>query len=450
MPRSTLASVQLDVNEAPQEMAQPDPDTPFRILVAGDFSGGASRIRKPVAVDRDNFDDVLELFTPELKLEFAKAPLAIQFRQLDDFHPDSLFERLPPFRSLRNLREQIEDGGMLPSAPAMPPPASGADLLSQMMGDPPAAAAARPAGSAWDAMLHQIVGPYAEPKPDPRRPEWIAQTDKAITGEMRGLLHHAAFQQLEAAWRGLYFLARRLETGENLKLYVWDMPQAELISAEGLAVLRRVLVEETVGTPGSTPWAVVAGLYSFGPEHAAALAPIAAVARAAGAPLIAGVAPDVVGLTRAFDALRHSPDARWIGLAMPRFLLRLPYGEKTDSCERFAFEEMPPTPEHERYLWGNPAIACAYLLGEAFTRYGWRMRPGQVSDITGLPAHVFKNDLEAELKPCAEVLLTQEAVELLLDHGVMPLISIKGADRVKLALFQSIAEPPTPLAGRWA
>ena len=448
MPRSSLASVQFDVSEEPQEIPRPDPDMRFRILVAGNFSGGASRIRKPVGIDRDNFDDVLSLFSPELNLEFAKAPLSIRFREIDDFHPDRLFERLPPFQSLRNLREQIEDGGMLPSAQAMPA-ASGADLLTLMMGDQPAAPAPSDR-SAWDAMLHEIVAPYAEPKPDPRRPAWIAQTDKAISGEMRGVLHHPAFRELEAAWRGLYFLARRLETGENLQLFVWDMPQAELISPEGLATLRRVLVEETVGTPGATPWAVVAGLYSFGPEHAAALAPIAAVARAAGAPLVAGVAPDVVGLPPAFDTLRRSPDARWIGLAMPRFLLRLPYGEKTDACERFAFEEMPAPPEHECYLWGNPAIACAYLLGKAFTRYGWEMRPGQVSDITGLPAHVYQTGLEPELKPCAEVLLTQEAVDLLLERGLMPLISIKGADRVKLALFQSIASPPTPLAGRWA
>src|SRR5271157_2404681 len=224
MPRSSLASAQIDVSEDPQDMPQPEPDVPFRILVAGNFSGGASRMRKPVATDRDNFDDVLELFSPQLNLEFAKAPLAVHFHQLDDFHPDRLFERLPPFQSLRNLREQLEDGAMLPSAEPMP--ASGADLLKQMMGDQTSAAAPAPANrSEWDAMLHQIVAPYAEPRPDPRRPEWIAQTDKAISGEMRNLLHHPAFQALEAAWRGLYFLTRRLETGDNLKIYAWDMPQ---------------------------------------------------------------------------------------------------------------------------------------------------------------------------------------------------------------------------------
>jgi type VI secretion system protein ImpC len=449
MARTTLASVQFDVKEESQALPRPDSDEPFRILVAGNFSGGASRIRKPVAIDRDNFDDVLALFGPEVRLEFAKAPLAIGFREIDDFHPDRLYERLAPFQSLRNLREQLEDGGMLPSA-SPTPNIGGADLLSMMIGEQPAAAAAPANRNAWDALLHDIVAPYAEPKPDPRQPEWIRQTDAAITGEMRGILHQPAFQEIEAAWRGLFFLTRRLETGVSLKIYMWDMPQAELIAAEGLAALRRVLVEETVGISGGVPWGVVAGLYSFGPQHAAVLAQIAALARAAGAPLVAGVTPEVVGLTPVFDSLRRSADARWIGLAMPRFLLRLPYGEKTDATERFAFEEMPATPEHERYLWGNPAIACVYLLGEAFTRSGWEMRPGQVSDITGLPAHVYRNDIEAELKPCAEVLLTEEAVDLLLSGGLMPLISIKGSDRVKLARFQSIASPVAPLAGRWA
>jgi type VI secretion system protein ImpC len=162
------------------------------------------------------------------------------------------------------------------------------------------------------------------------------------------------------------------------------------------------------------------------------------------------VAPEVVGLTSVFDMLRRAPVARWLGLALPRFLLRLPYGKNTDAIDSFAFEEMTTPPEHEWYLWGHPAIACAYLLGESFARYGWAMRPGAINEIDGLPAHVYKSDGESELKPCAEVLLTEEAAETLLDAGFMPLASIKGADRVRLVRFQSAANPPTPLAGRWS
>ena len=448
MPRSTLASVHIDVGEDPRGLPRQEPDAPFRILVSGNFSGGASRIRRPVLIDRDSFEDVMAMYGPEVRLEFAKAPIPIRFRELDDFHPDRLFERLPPFRALRDLRKQLEEGIILSPQPESAN-LSGADLLSAMMGEAPTSASPARARSNWDAMLHELVAPYAEPKPDPRQPAMIAQTDKAITGEMRGVLHHRAFQDLEAAWRGLFFLIRRLETNEDLKVYVWDMPEAELTSPEGLAALRRVAVEETVSTPGADPWSVIAGLYYFGTGQEPALAQIAAIARAAGAPFLAGVAPDIVGLKRVFETLRRSPEARWVGLAMPRFLLRLPYGEKTDSTERFAFEEMPDPPEHERYLWGHPAIACAYLLGEAFTRYGWRMRPGQVNQIDGLPAHVYKSDGESELKPCAEVLLTEGSVEILLEQGLMPLISMKGKDCVRLGRFQSIAEPLAPLGGRW-
>jgi type VI secretion system protein ImpC len=445
---SSLASVHIDVGEEPKELARQEAEVPFKILVAGNFSGGASRIRKPVLIDRDSFEDVLALYGPEIRLQFAKAPIPIRFSDLDDFHPDSLFERLPPFQALRDLRRQLEDGIVLAPESEVGN-LSGADLLSSMMGEAPAPASPAQARSDWDAMLHKLVAPYAEPKPDRRLPAMIAQTDRAITGEMRGLLHRKEFQELEALWRGLFFLIRRLETSQDLKIYVWDMSQAELTNPEGLAALRRVAVEETIGTLGADPWSVIAGLYYFGNEHESALAQIAAIARAAGAPFLAGVAPDVVGLTRVFQTLRRSPDARWVGLAMPRFLLRLPYGEKTDATERFEFEEMPDPPEHERYLWGNPAIACAYLLGDAFSRYGWGMRPGQVNQIDGLPAHVYKKDGESELKPCAEVLLTEGSVEILLEQGFMPLISMKGSDRVRVGRFQSIAEPAAPLGGRW-
>ena len=446
---SSLASVHIDVAEEAEAVPVAVPDGPFRILVAGNFSGGASRIRKPVAVDRDNFDEVVALFAPEVSLEFAGTRLPIRFSELDDFHPDRLFQRLPPFQALRELRERVANGQGLPGE--TPPPAvSGADLLRSMMGEGPAPAKPAPARSDWDRMLHDMVAPYAEPKPDPRLQDYMAQTDAAITGEMRGVIHHRDFRDLEAAWRGLFFLIRRLPTDEELKVYVWDMPQAELTSAEGLALFRRIAVDETVGTAGADRWAAIAGLYYFGPEDEAALTQAAAIARAAGAPFLSGVAADVVGLTRVFDTLRHSADARWVGLAMPRFLLRLPYGAKTDAAEEFDFEEMPSPPEHERYLWGNPAVACAYLLGEAFSRYGWRMRPGIMSQIDGLPAHVYKDGGESQLKPCAEVLLTESAVEMLLEQGFMPLVSYKDSDRVRVARFQSIASPAAPLAGQWS
>jgi type VI secretion system protein ImpC len=452
---NSLTSVEIDVAEKSQHATALDPDEPFRILVMGDFSGGAGRNHRPMEIDRDNFDQVMGLLAPEVRLPFRGVEVPIRFKELDHFHPDQLLARLPLFQQLRDLRKRLSDPATFKAAVAELEPRpqaaepnvsnlSGADLLRLMTGEGASAPARapEPQRSTWDRMLSEIVGKYATENPDPRRPEWIDKTDNAISGEMRALLHLPEFQALEAAWRGLYFLTRKLDTGEELKIYVMDLPQEELTAGTGLADMMRAL--------DTAPFALVAGLYAFGKADEGALERIAAVAQNANAPFLSGLAPDVVGMEEVFGTLRHSMKARWIGLAMPRFLLRLPYGEKTDATETFAFEEMPSTPQHQSYLWGNPAIACAYLLGEAFSRHGWQMRPGLVQDIDGLPLHVYKVDGASEVKPCAEVLLTETVAELLLDRGFMPLATMKGTDRVRLVRFQSVAQPAAALAGKWS
>ena len=462
MARNSFASVEIDVGEETQEIPRPEPDTPFRILVAGNFSGGSGRNRRAIHVDRDNFDDVLARMAPALRLEFGTVEVPMAFREIEDFHPDRIFEQLAPFKALRGLRRRLADPSTFREAaaqllpPASPRPAaaanvSGADLLREMIGEAPQAAASSPAPakSDFERMLAEMVSKYTIAKDDPRQPELIARTDEAITGEMRTVLHHPAFQSLEAAWRGLYFLVRRLETGDELKIYLMDLPAEALLTPEGLAELRHTVVTEGSGTIGSVPWAVIVGLYSFSEDHEGVLSQIAGIAQSAGAPFLSGLGPSVVGLKSAFDQLRRSSAARWIGLAMPRMLLRMPYGQNSDETETFAFEEMASPPEHERYLWGNPALACAYLLGESFSRYGWQMRPGAIRDVDGLPLHLYEVDGEKRLKPCAEILMTEEAAELLLDRGYIPLASIKDSDRVRVVRFQSMASPSAPLGGRW-
>jgi type VI secretion system protein ImpC len=104
---------------------------------------------------------------------------------------------------------------------------------------------------------------------------------------------------------------------------------------------------------------------------------------------------------------------------------------------------------HDRYLWANPSFACAYLLAETFRRDGWDFMPGSIQDIDKLPLHVSAEQDESRIKPCAEVVLTEVAVEAILERGLMPLLSYKNRDYVRLARFQSIADPLTGLNGRW-
>jgi type VI secretion system protein ImpC len=95
-------------------------------------------------------------------------------------------------------------------------------------------------------------------------------------------------------------------------------------------------------------------------------------------------------------------------------------------------------------------MGCAVLLGQAFSEHGWAFRPGAVQEIDGLPLYVYEDGRERRVKPCAEVLLTLRAAEIVLDHGLMPLLSLRDRDVVRLARFQSIRDPLTPLAGRWS
>jgi type VI secretion system protein ImpC len=218
--------------------------------------------------------------------------------------------------------------------------------------------------------------------------------------------------------------------------------------------------------PSQAQWSVVAGLYAFGSEPADArrLTALGGIARRLGAPWIAGASPAVLGLrsfenTRDTDSwkpldnadwrnLRSSPGARWLGLAAPRFLLRSPYGENGEAVEGFAFEEDEPS--GPVCLWGNAAAACALLLAESFAADEWQMRPARHTEIRDLPLYLYRRGGETIAVPCAETLLTEGAVDALLDLGLMPLITIKDADTIRQARFQSIAAPVAPLGGAWA
>ncbi|HVP48189.1 MAG TPA: type VI secretion system contractile sheath large subunit [Bryobacteraceae bacterium] len=500
---SSIANVEIETGERSQRATVQEPDSPFHIAVLGDFSGRENRGvmdrqlkgRTAVMIDRDNFEDMIARLAPELHLPLGGPDgprIPIRFRELDDFHPDRIFEQLKIFQALRGTRERLNDrstfdaaaaevrswsGGAAPAAtPAPGAPAqdisrlSASELFEQAMSATESrSSAARPARALDDfqALLRDIVAPYAEPKPDPQKADLIAQVDAAISGQMRALLHHADFQALEAAWRGVFFLIRRLATDERLKVYLLDIAKPEL--AADMVATYELLIEKT---PGGEPWAVLAGNYRFdqSEEDMQLLGRMAAVARHAGAPFLAAASPRVLGCdslaetpeprkwraqparngTDSWDALRRLPQASWLGLALPRFLLRLPYGKQTESTEQFAFEEFSASPQHEDYLWGNPALACAYLLGEAFSESGWDLRPGAINEISGLPAHIYRADGESHLKPCAEALLTEHAAEAILDRGLMPFLSIRGSDSIRLVRFQSLATPPAPLSGRWS
>ena len=517
--RSSLGKLAVRAAASMDETAAvPEPDTPFRIVLLGDFSARAQRgvfepgslgKRRPLRVDRDKFNDVMAALGVDLDLPIAASGgprVAIRVRELEDFHPDRIFEQTAVFQTLRDLRRRLSDPRTFPSAaaevrawketPALEeprtPPAEGKppspqgppdvpDRLLERMLDEAEYQVPRPAPlfdpSQWNALLAKIVGPHAVAKPDPQQPELVASVDAAAESLMRTILHQPGFQALEAAWRGAALLASRLEADGQLKLYLLDVSKeeldADLAAAEDLRTTAtfRLLVEESVHTPGAEPWAVLAGNYAFDLTvgDAELLRRMATIAAEAGAPFVAEAGAGLLGCEslaatpdpddwksvpdpngrRAWESLRKLRESSYLGLVLPRFLLRLPYGAETSGTEQFAFEEMPGTPIHEAYLWGNPCFACVCLLGQAFARHGWQFRPGVVQDLEDLPIHVYQTGGQSLAKPCAEVLLTDRAAEAIASRGLMALRSFQNRGAVRLAPFQSMADPPTRLMGRW-
>lgn len=476
--KSDFGEVHLDVNPgARPSAAMLEPETPFRILLLGDFSGRSGATWRPVEVDRDNFEEVLAGVAPGFS--------GMRFQELDDFHPDRIYRQNKLFQALREVRRKLEapatfagaaaeirarsqqpaaaaPAARVPAAPPTASPVGGSWLDSIVEAAEPVPPSNVTRRGGLQGFVESVVAPHTVPAENPDLPRLRTLVDAELSVRMRALLHHSAFQALEAAWRGVFQLVRAIETGSQLKVYLLDVSKAELAADLGAADdLRgsqawRILVDETVGT-GGDPWSVVAGNYSFAPTvgDAEMLGRLARIMSFAGAPFLGEADPGSSGTAseegaRHWERLRQLREACWIGLTMPRYLLRLPYGKKTDPVESFEFEEMPGAPDHREYLWGNPALACVRLLAEAFANDGWEMRPGKYAEIDRLPVHVYEAEGGKQAKPCAEVLLTDREIDWILDQGYMALASIRDRDAVRLVRFQSIAKPLARLSGRWS
>ncbi len=500
MRERSSVGIDIEAKTSPSRVSEVE-RRPFRIAVFGDFSGRSNRgvkesprAAKALGVDVDNFDEVLKRCSPALRIPVpgdSQRTMPVRFSSFDDFHPDALLSRLPAFERLLELRTRLKNPATFagaaaeltgsrpteaPKPKAMPAANRAPDVGSLIGGSllDRIVEGSEPGGQPDElqAFVNRAIAGYVVPGKAQGQDEMVGQLEQGISGTLRRVLHHPDFQALEAAWSAVRFLIRRLESNSDLQIYLLDISRQELADDLNNAKDLRATGfyhQAITGMAGDEPWALLVANYSFGPtpEDVELLARIAMVAAQAGAPFLAGADPAVLGCeslagipeprewkpeaaaSEFWKTLRQLPESSYVGLVMPRFLLRLPYGQQTEPIETFPFEEMPPVPEHGRYLWGSPALAVACLLAQAFENAGWDMRAGSIREISSLPLYVYRRDGESISQPCAEGLLTDEAAEAISDRGIMPLLSSKDGDRILLARFHSVADPIRSLAGRW-
>ena len=464
----------------PTRQVPRDAADPLRVLVLGAFGTRSAdtpdAVPAPVSLDIDNLDAVMRRMAPrlQLSLEPDQAALSLRFESLEDFHPDALYRRLDVFAELRALRARLsnpqtfeaaaaEFRPIAPVSAATPkaPAEADSDMLSRLLGARPSAAPVSHVGLA--GFINNLVAPYITPDNRARQSAYLDALDQVGATLLRGLLHHPDFQALEASWRALWDLISRSD--ESMQIQLLDIDKAALGNdllqgpVEASRLYQRLIAQGT-DIPGTPPWSLLIGNYAFGtaPDDIPLLAALAHLAAHCGAPFVAAADPMISGESPASDVdrhaqwqrLRHSALAPWLGLALPRVLLRLPYGAGTDPIESFTFEELDAQRRHGDYLWGNPAFACARLICAAFQEDGWDMQPDAHRTLDDLPAHIYTVNGTREMQACAEVYLNEHEGDELAAQGFITLLSMKGRPEARLLRFQSIAEPPLALRGAWA
>jgi type VI secretion system protein ImpC len=311
----------------------------------------------------------------------------------------------------------------------------------------------------------------------------IAEIDLKLTQQVNLILHHPDFQKLEGAWRGLNYLVQNSPTDKMLKIRFMPVSKQELSKTlkrfKGVAWDQSPLFKKVYGeeydTLGGEPYGCLVGDYAFdhSPQDVEILQGMAQIAAAAHAPFIAGASPNALQMDSfqelqnpkdiakifttpeyaAWRSLRESEDSRYIGLAMPRFLARLPWGAKTEPVEEFDFEEDMEGSDSSRYTWANSAYAMALNVNQAFKAYGWCSRIRGVESggsVEGLPVHTFpSDDGGVDMKCPTEISIGDRREKELADAGFMPLIHRKNSDMAAfIERSRCSNRPPTTIPMR--
>mgnify|MGYP000616250614 CR=1 FL=1 len=303
----------------------------------------------------------------------------------------------------------------------------------------------------------------------------IAEIDRKLTEQINQIIHHEDFRQLEGAWRGLHYLVNNTATDETLKIRVMNISKKDLAktlkkfkgTAWDQSPIFKKIYEEEYGTPGGAPYGCLVGDYAFDhtPPDVEILQEMQQIAAAAHTPFIAGASPSLFGmdswqelanprdLTKIFQSaeyapwrsLRESDDSRYLGLAMPRFLARLPYGSKTSPVDEFAFEEDTTGSDHNKYCWANAAYAMARNITRSFKDYGWcaRIRGTESGGmVENLPCHTFPtDDGGVDMKCPTEIAITDRREAELAKNGLMALCHYKNTDYSVFISAQSLNKP---------
>jgi type VI secretion system protein ImpC len=474
---------------------------PLRVMVLGDLSGRSAQSeetskglsgRRARTIDVDNFDQVLARIAPSLALRDVRGldRLALSFGSMDDFHPERLCTSIEACRELRASRLRLTnpstfaDEARRLTTSAHPEPGDvdavtledREALLERIIGVQPRRARAESAQSkVVDRLIRQALGPSDTSTMGLAPEPYLTAIDAALSEWVCAVLHDSAFQSLEGAWRGLRRFVDSVDLGGLVTLQVLDLGKDELTrdllaSAEDThrSETYRAITDARRDGAEVPPRTLLVGLYRFGATETdlALLERLAELAALLQSPMIVDAEPGLAGcgslrdctdprnwalpgaaLEARWHALRRGVSACWLGLALPRVLLRLPYGARGEPIESFSFEEISGDPRHEDFLWGSAALACAQAVAAQALDGHDAVASAEPLEIEDLPAFTRRVEDEPVLQPCAEYLLPTRIGEELSQRGMIPMLSFGNRNAVRVMGVQSVSEPWSLLGG---
>ncbi len=324
-----------------------------------------------------------------------------------------------------------------------------------------------------EALISELVAPGREVAKISQAVinEMVSEIDQKLSRQVDAILHHPEFQKLESAWRGLKLLVDRTDFRENIKVEIANISKDDLLEdfEDAPEVVKsglyKLVYTSEYGQFGGQPYGAMIGNYDFGPgpQDIKLLQYVASVAAMSHAPFIAAAGPQFFGLDSfqglpnlkdlqsifegpqyiKWQSFRESEDSRYVGLTMPRFLLRLPYGPDTQPVKAFNYEENVHE-NHEHYLWGNTAFAFATRLTDSFAKYRWCpniIGPRSGGAVEDLPLHQYEAMGEIQTKIPTETLISERREYELSEQGFIGLTMRKGSDNACFFSANSVQKP---------
>jgi len=454
--------------------AQPlENDTPMRVYFLSDFIGNKASTKnaltnKIVKIDIDNFDDVMTKLSPSVSLPSG---CQITFNELEDFHPDSLFEN-NIFKNFRRLKHELSNSATAECAAdeimltyqlgseTMPQAMNeditavnqskktegksiegNDDMFERLLGQKqstmaiPVTTGAQSSGN-LDSFLSVLLSTIIINDAKPEHKSLMVFIDAAIEELMKSILHSKEFQALESVWRSVRDVIFNEEYDEaNQCFYIVNTSRDELNRAVAGDTDFLSTLSHHIKNTDVECYDVLIGNYQFSvkEEDITTLNFLASIAETLKCQFVSSADNSLInaGTDSLWQQFKQTPQASHVALSYPQVLLRIPYGKKHDEVDAFSFEEFSQAHQHNKLLWGNSAFACGRLLIRQY--YSQENGQGTLdTNITELPAFVYMEDDENKLQACGEFLLSEQELISIQKQGVMVFVSYRNKNCIRL------------------